>query len=139
MRFARNFVLVLLALATCIPAMAQERAGVFTLPHDTRWNNVAIPAGAYSISVYANSHNVSVLRPQNTRQSAVFVVPVSLDYGAGCASSTVSLAKEAGEWRAQSVCFADSGLTLYFAGPRSNGSMVASAAATKALAAAGSH
>ena len=139
MRFARNFVLVLLALATCIPAMAQEKAGVFTLPHDTRWNNVTIPAGAYSISVYATSHNLSLLRPENTRQTAVFVVPVSLDYGAGCASSTVSLVKEAGEWRAQSVCFAESGFTLYFAGPRSSSGMVASASATKALAAAGSH
>jgi hypothetical protein len=139
MRFAKKFVPVVLALATCIPAIAQngDKTGVFNLQHDTRWNNVVIPAGAYSISVYASSHSVSVLRPENTRQSAVFVVPVSLDYGAGCASSTVSLANVAGEWRAQSVCFADTGLTLYFAVPRSSGGMVASTSAPKTLIAAG--
>jgi len=139
MRFAKKLVLVLLALAACVPAMAQERAGVFTLPQETRWNNVVIPAGSYSISVYADSHNVSMLRPENPHQSAVFVSPVSLEYGSGCASSTVSLLKEAGRWRAQSVCFADSGLTLHFSVPRSSSGMVASASATKTLAAAGSH
>ena len=139
MRFASKFVLVLLALATCVPALAQEKSGVFTLSHDTKWNNVVIPAGAYSISVYENSNSMSVLRPENPHQSAVFVAPVALDYETACASSTVSLVHEVSGWRAESVCFADSGLTLYFAGPRSNGSMVASAAATKALAAAGSH
>ena len=141
MRFASKFVLVLLSLATCIPALAQngDKSGVFKLEHDTRWNNVVIPAGAYSIAVYSESHNVSVLRPENRHQSAVFVAPVSLDYAAACANSTVSLVQVAGEWRAQSVCFADTGLTLHFSVPHSNGGLVASASAPKTLAAGGSH
>ncbi len=137
MRFATKILFASLALAMSVPAVAQEKSGVFTLTHDTRWNNTVIPAGSYSISVYAGNHSVSMLRPENPHQSAVFVAPVSLDYGKTCANSTVSLVSAAGEWRAQSVCFADTGLTLYFAAARGGGRMVASAA-TKTLSAAGS-
>ena len=126
MRFASKFLFAVLTLATCLPAAAQTKAGTFTLPHETKWNNVTVPAGDYSISIYSEHNEISMLRPASGHQSAVFLVPVSHDYDSSCANSTISFAKAAGEWHAQSVCFADSGLTLYFAKPARTGGLVAS-------------
>jgi hypothetical protein len=132
MRFARELFFAVLTVATCLPASAQRKAGTFTLPYETKWNNVTIPAGEYTISIYSESQQIAMLRPVSSRQSAVFLVPVSHDYNDDCASSTVHFAKKNGEWNATSACFADSGLTIYFAAPRST--MMASAAS-----AAGAH
>jgi hypothetical protein len=138
MRFANKFLLAVLTLATCLPAAAQEKAGTFTLPYTTRWNNVVIPAGDYSISIYSENHEISMLRPASGKQSAVFLVPMAHEYSASCANSRLLMSKVGEEWSVRSVCFADTGLTLYFAAPSGSASMVAAAPA-KTLAAAGSH
>ena len=138
MRFASKFLLAVLTLATCLPAVAQKKAGTFTLPYATKWNHVVIPAGDYSISIYSENNEISMLRPANSKQSAVFLVPVAHGYSGGCAHSTLLMSKEMDEWNVRSVCFADTGLTLYFAAPSSRPSMVASAPA-RTMAAAASH
>lgn len=117
MRFARSLFFAVLSVATCLPAAAQRKAGTFTMPYETKWNNVTIPAGEYAISIYSESQQIAMLRPANGRQSAVFLVPVSHDYDKNCASSTVRFARKNGAWSATSACFADSGLTIYFAAP----------------------
>ena len=126
MRFAKNFLVVLFALACSLPAAAQAKAGTFTLAHETKWNNVVIPAGEYTISVYSDSHLISSIRDESGKRS-IFVVPVAHDYGTRCTNSTVSLEKVGAGWTARSVCFAETGLTLYFAVPSQAGEMVASA------------
>jgi hypothetical protein len=138
MRFANKFLFVVLMLATCLPAAAQKKAGTFTLPHETKWNNVTIPAGEYSISIYSENNEISMLRPEGGKQSAVFLVPVAHEYTDSCATSTVSMSKVRDEWSVRSVCLADRGLTLYFGSRSNNARMVASAPA-KTMAAAGSH
>jgi hypothetical protein len=139
MRFASKFLLLaVLTLATCLPAAAQRKAGSFTLPYTTKWNNVVIPAGEYSISIYSENNEISMLRPASGKQSAVFLVPVAHEYSGSCVSSTLLMSKVQEEWSVRSVCFADTGLTLYFASPSSSESMVASVPA-RTLAAAGPH
>ena len=127
MRFARSLFFAALTLATCLPAAAQRKAGTFNMPYETKWNNVTIPAGEYTISIYSEGQQIAMLRPVDSHQSAVFVVPVSHDYNNNCATSTVLFTRKNGERRATSACFADSGLTIYFAAPAST--LVASAAA----------
>ena len=114
MRFASKILFLVFSLAAWLPAAAQTKAGTFTLSHETRWNNVSIPAGEYSIAIFSENSQIAMLRPASGNHSSVFLVPVAHDYNS-CASSTISLVNNAGEWSAQSVCFADSGLTLYFA------------------------
>ncbi|HXM61630.1 MAG TPA: hypothetical protein VN950_12315, partial [Terriglobales bacterium] len=45
--------LLALSLLTLMPALAsaQDARGAFTLTHDVRWQNVAVPAGDYKFSV----------------------------------------------------------------------------------------
>ena len=130
MRFARNLLFAVLTLATCLPAAAQKKAGTFTMPYETKWNNVSIPAGEYAISIYSETQQIAMLRPVDSGKSAVFLVPVSHDYNGNCSSPTVSFAKKNGEWSATSVCFANTGLTIYFAAPANT--MVASASSSAA-------
>jgi hypothetical protein len=132
MRFARNLMFAILTIATCLPASAQKKAGSFTLPYETKWNKVAVPAGEYSISIYSQSHQIAMLRAVSGHQSAIFLVPVAHDYNDACSESTIRFTKVNGEWNASSACFAESGLTVFFAQPANT--MVAS---TKT--AAGSH
>lgn len=138
MRFANRFLVAVLMLATCLPVAAQKKAGTFTLPYETKWNNVTIPAGEYSISIYSENNEISMLRPESGRQSAVFLVPLAHEYTESCANSTVSMSKVRDEWSVRSVCLADRGLTLYFGSRSSNASVVASGP-VKTMAAAGSH
>lgn len=132
MRFASRFLFAVMTLATCLPASAQQKAGTFMLPYATRWNHVLVPAGEYSISIYSESQEISMLESVRGKQSALFLVPLSHDYGATCASSTLSMARAGHEWKVQSICFADTGLKLYFTTPPSRGRVLSSATAMSA-------
>ena len=132
MRLARSFKLLLLAtlLAAGLSAAAQE-VGTFTLAHATRWGNVEVPAGQYSISL-SNPARVATLRPTNPSGTAVFVLPRAWDYRATCKAGTLNLVAGPGGYRAESLCLPEVGLVLYFSSPQSVPAVLAKAAAGSA-------
>ena len=137
MRLLQKFSFVLLLLAIGLPAAAQNSTGVFTLAHDTRWNDTLIPAGQYSLSL-EEAHMIALLKPVDHRKAGVFVIPASHEYATPCRSSAVRIDRTSSGWTTTSVCLAESGMTLFFRSPSGNAVVASAATATKMAAAGGS-
>jgi hypothetical protein len=115
MTFAKKMTLVLGLVATSfLASSAQEVNARFTLKHPTSFAGKLLPAGAYRLQTVNRGTLFAVIMSMDDNNEGMMVVPKSRDYTTGCGKSSLRIMSQNGEWSAESVCFADSALTLYF-------------------------
>lgn len=75
---SRLYLIAIFALAVSISASAAHAqtysTGKFTLPNDTQWNNVSLPAGNYTFQIKETVTSAKLLRVRGEHQTAQFMV-----------------------------------------------------------------
>jgi len=118
MRFTKTLLsLALLAATMTLIANAQDAKAKFTLPHDTFLGETILPAGQYTVTLALDGLAKAMVVSETGTTRSMFVLPVSTDAYAACEKSTVTIARSAGQWNVQSICFAGSQVAVYFPAP----------------------
>jgi hypothetical protein len=119
----RNFRLfALLALALLVASLAptsasaQEYKGYFTLPVETRWGQMVLPPGTYSVTLDSLSFpNIAKVQGEGTH---FFVMPSGVATGEAAESSKLVIARSSGRARIRSFCIGVLGTTFQYAAPK---------------------
>ena len=107
---------LLAATMTCI-ANAQDAKAKFTLPHDALIGDTMLLAGQYTVTASRDGLTKAMIVSETGATRSMFILPVSTDVYAACEKSTVTIARSAGQWNVQSICFAGTQVALYFPAP----------------------
>ena len=121
-KFAYASLLALSSL-TLMPALAsaQDARGAFTLTHDVRWQNVAVPAGDYKFSVELRGPSEMLMLHKVSGGGSGFMILVNdVDSVAPAAASEngkLTLVSESGTRYVSAMELPAIGATLHFAVP----------------------
>jgi len=126
-RYLRLFALLALALlaASLAPtsASAQEYKGYFTLPVETRWGQVTLRPGKYSVTLDSLSFP-SIARVQG-EGTHFFVVASAVSTGEASDSNKLLIARSSGRARISSFCIGVLGMTFQYYAPKREPLLVA--------------
>lgn len=115
MTFTRKMTLVFGFVATSfLASSAQEINARFTLEHPTSFDGKVLPAGNYRLQTVNRGKLLATITSMDGSNAGLMMLPRSLDYTSSCAKSILRTSSQSGKWSASSVCFADTGVTLYF-------------------------
>jgi hypothetical protein len=117
---SRIFALVAITLvalcASANSATAQAFKGTFTLPEETRWNNVALPAGDYSFVLQSSAMpaRISLDGPNG----GAFILTSASDRKDSGQSSVMTIEHRGGACFVTDIYLADLGLHLRYKAPK---------------------
>jgi hypothetical protein len=128
MKSIRNFAyasLLAISALTLMPALAsaQDARGTFTLTHDVRWQNAAVPAGEYKFSAESRGPSeMLTLRKVSGEGSGFMILVNDVDSVAPTAVATsengkLTLVSQSGNRYVSSRELPTIGVTLHFAVP----------------------
>ena len=114
-----------LSLSTFMPALAsaQDARGAFTLTHDVRWQNIAVPAGDYKFSVELRGPSEMLMLRKVSGGSSGFMILVndvdSIAPATAAASENgkLTLVSQSGTRYVSAMELPAIGTTLHFAVP----------------------
>jgi hypothetical protein len=117
--------LLALSFLTFMPALAsaQDARGAFTLVHDVRWQNVAVPAGDYKFSVELRGPSEMLTLRKVSGGSAGYMILVNdADSNASEGATTsengkLTLVSQSGSRYVSSMELPTIGMTLHFTVP----------------------
>jgi hypothetical protein len=122
----------------CVPALSQNSRGVFTLKHEVRWQNQAVPAGEYRYAVeLRGSSQMLTLRNADGHGSAIKILVSDADNTAPATAATsqkgrLILTAQLGHRYVSSMEVPSIGKTLYFSVPADKSPQVLFAGASSA-------
>jgi hypothetical protein len=115
MSYAKKMTLLLLmSLAICFAAEAQDAHAKFTLPQDAMWGKTAMPAGRYAISLEFGGITRAYVTSETGSKLAFVAVPEVTEVSDSCDKTSVTLMHNAGTWAVHSVCFGELQMQLTF-------------------------
>jgi|SRR5271165_6888954 len=115
MTYAKKTILLLLmSLATCFAAAAQDAKAKFTLPHEAVWGKTILPAGEYLVSLEFGAIPKAFVNSESGSRVAFVAIPEITESTTSCGTSSLTLMRNGGAWSVRSVCFAGAQLAVYF-------------------------
>ena len=122
--------LALPVLAACLSAACQGAQpvckGRLTLPFETRWGTVVLPAGNYSFAMHsATDSNLVNVVGEHAR--ALIMNPVDIRKGEPSAASHLLVARQGGKGTVRALYLKPLGVTLYYPAPKGEGQVLAQA------------
>lgn len=118
--FFRVLVLTIGVLGASVSAAhAQADAnGTFSLPHETNWGGLVLPAGDYAFSLQSKSRQAQIVVRKASGSQLAIVVPRLVSEEKLTGDSRLVLRGEAGKSFVSTLYLGDLGLVFYFAPPK---------------------